>query len=192
MSNPIYRGTPAQSPSGGRSLPRERNKSTGKLFKHSLALYEAMEARATLTNADNQGEPLADSDYSSEVSATLVFEGHITVLMRELEIPASWYSQIRGVLFGTNADPCCIMLNAGRATEPTRVLVCRPPTPLDLTLTDEAGKLRLAEVEERVARLEAWREGIGNINLANTLYEYEQRITQLEASIAKLTGESSG
>jgi hypothetical protein len=116
-----------------------------------------------------------------------VFEGHFSKLLGELGFSKRWYSEIRSALLIPVEDPCIEIVQRGTANQNTIVILRHPPPPEWADLT--AGGLTQARfrdtvygrVEARVERLEAWRETLGGVNLAEALRNFEMRLSRLEA-----------
>jgi hypothetical protein len=98
----------------------------------------------------------------------------------------AWYSAIRKILESPELDPCIVYQQRGNPHQSTIINLYHPPSPDwgNLTagdLTDTRGAaILIAEVQDRVQRLEAWRESLGGVNLAEVLRNFEMRLTRLE------------
>ena len=106
----------------------------------------------------------------------------------------AWYKDVRKLLESPDLDPCIIVVQRGNPHQPTITNLHHPPPPEwgNLTtrgLTDTRGlATMLLDVEGKVERLEAWRESLGGVNLAEVLRNFETRITRLENKTGDITG----
>ena len=139
-----------------------------------------------------------------ELEGTLVVETRLTYLQRELGIPATYYAQIRAVLFD-GFDPCAVMLKRGTHSMPSVVALRHPPdaeifTDQGLTLRRTAATV-LSDAAKRIAEIEAWRESLSpaeenRLNVVEALRNHETRLANIEAQLtdilASLQGETNG
>jgi hypothetical protein len=119
------------------------------------------------------------------------FKGNLIKAYKEAGGHMGWYSEVRKLLESPELDPCMLLVQKGNPHQPSIVNLYHPPSPDwgnftrgDLTDPPTAATI----LEARTERLEAWRESLGGVNLAEVLRNFEMRITRLENK----TGEGTG
>ena len=121
-----------------------------------------------------------------------IYHGKVTELFNDLKIPMGYYSRIRRLLV---ANGSIEMIKRGSRGLSSDVLLRHPPT-VASTPGEESAIVKIAserltkpgasatlvaEFERRLARLEAWRENQGGLNITESLRNHESRISHLES-----------
>jgi hypothetical protein len=140
------------------------------VFAQTRAFYRELEKRSEVNENDE-----------------LIYTGFITQLPQVLGISPSMYHKLRSILIQSD---CIVFMKRGGRGEPSTIQLLQPPTEDGVEsalkdLTYRPGAARVRDMEERLARLEGWRESTANVNIAETLRDFEMRISKLES---KLTG----
>ena len=86
------------------------------LYEYSVQLYRQMEEESSYESLG----PL----YNNQEG--LVYEGFLTHLVRDLNLPTPYFSKIRKELLRME---CVVQLRRGGSTSPSRWLLVTPPTP---------------------------------------------------------------
>ena len=117
------------------------------LERHTRALYDRLV---------ELGKP------DPELDGALIVSTRLTLLHRELDIPAAYYAKIRAILFD-GYDPCVVMLQRGGTGKPS-VLALRHPPVADnfarMALTSAGVRGTVSSEAQRIQKLEAWRDSL--------------------------------
>jgi hypothetical protein len=139
------------------------------IYRHALRVYEIM-----------------DKQSFSNSFGERAFSGKLKDVFEEAGVSKAYYRPIRQLLDSPDLDPCITILERGNASQRTLILLNHPPppewgviTPKDLT-APAIDATMVADLAARVERLEAWRETLGGVNLAEALRNFESRISRLE------------
>lgn len=138
------------------------------VYQNAVSLYAVFDQHAT--NAEIDGVPVR------------VFKGSIVECYNSLGVSQSYYTPVMDSLKGLG---CITVISSGRRSRPSVIALHHPPDETefvffhagDLTGTPEAAKLR--------QRLENLEKRVGGINIADTLVEIDNRVSQLEHRIGK-------
>jgi hypothetical protein len=148
----------------------------------------------TQVTVTQYAEKLYDAmiERSEPIDEYHIYHGKVTELFNELKIPMTYYSRIRRLLVMNGSIE---MIKRGSRGLASDVLLRHPPSELPSPgtgsaivkiasdrLTNPAPPATLiAEFERRLARLEAWRETTGRVNITDTLRNHESRLSHLES-----------
>lgn len=154
------------------------------LERHTRALYDRLV---------ELGKP------DPELDGALIVSTRLTLLHRELDIPAAYYAKIRAILFD-GYDPCVVMLQRGGTGNPSVVALRHPPSEEIFTeegLTSARARDTVSSEAQRIQKLEAWRDSLSpaeenRLNVVEALRNHELRIATLEAYVANQEGETNG
>ena len=118
----------------------------------------------------------------------LVFKGSLTKAFKQIGASSSYYSPIRKLLLESGSIEITqrgagSQLSEVRVNELNENIFSEP-----LTGGSGRGTVGVDELGARVARLEAWRETTGGLNIAEALRNIEDRVLRLES----LTGGKNG
>jgi hypothetical protein len=136
--------------------------------------------------------------YDAEFECEVV-ETRLTLLHRELNIPATYYAKIRAILFD-GIDPCVVMLERGAVGNPSVVALRHPPSEEIFTsegLTSVRARGTVSSEAQRIQKLEAWRDSLSpadenRLNVVEALRNHESRLVKLEERVANQEGETNG
>lgn len=156
---------------------------------HAMKFYMAMLEQATLEQVeeirpvgtvDAEGIPAIET-VEVEVS---VYRGKLTKLFNSLEISNTYYTPIRRVLIASGS---IAIVKRGAGGNPSEVrLYHPPPTAEKISSEGLTARRNLAtvclELEQRIKRLEGWRESQGGIDTKEALRNHENRLRRLEGS----------
>ena len=143
-----------------------------KMFEHCAALYAELDKHAIVDTADKNRK---------------VFTGSRVEVFRSLHVSQAYYTQLYSVLTEMG---CAELLYTGRAGQPSVMALYHPP---ELEVFRAAYKRRLTNrdapstLEARVDQVERSLKGI---DLAGTLVNFEERISQIELQQRKADGET--
>ena len=135
-------------------------------FERAHKFYRELERRAQYNKNDE-----------------LIYTGFVMELPRTLGMSPSMYSRLRSILI--QSDSITFLTRGGRG-EPSVIQLLGAPTEKSVEdaardLTYRPGAARVRDIEERLARLEGWRETTARINIMETLRDFELRLTKLES-----------
>lgn len=122
---------------------------TPRLFDHAKAVYEEMLKRSHKEMVEHG---YAEGETQPEVEVA-IYEGHLTRLFADLQIPNPYYTKIMDVLKGQN---CLEQLRRGGGVALSRWMLLEPPTEEGfkvLTERKRAPKGKTAILEQRVGDL---------------------------------------
>jgi hypothetical protein len=139
------------------------------IYRHAVRMYEIMAERSFSTKYGERA-----------------FSGKLKDVFEETGASKAYYTPIRQLLDSPDLDPCITVLERGNASQRTLIRLNHPPppewgviAPKDLT-APAIGATMIVDLAARVERLEAWRETLGGVNLAEALRNFESRISRLE------------
>lgn len=139
------------------------------LFQHTTNIYKYMEENSELNSL---GERL--------------YVGSIQEAVRSAGASSRYYTAIRKLLGSPPDDPCIDIVQRGNTYQPSIVLLKHPPPegwekipPSALTQPAVSATL-IAELTEKVEQLQAWRESLGGMNIAEAMINFENRLRRLE------------
>lgn len=136
-------------------------------------------------NASKTYELMEKESYVNEQEERL-FVGNFSDAIKQGGISSRYYSQIRQLLLSPHTDPCIEIRQRGNSGQPSVILLRHPPPPEwgGITAGDLTGgalsATMVAELEAEVKRLQAWRETLGGMNIAEVLRDFEKRLIRLE------------
>jgi hypothetical protein len=133
---------------------------------------------SVLTHAKRLYEAMLEQSYPED--EVHVFVGKVTELFRELGISTAYYSRIRRLLI---KNGCIQIVKRGARGLGSEVRLYHPPEDFtigDLTPTRNYATLIL-ELDNRLRRLEGWRDSQGGLNTGEALRNHENRLSHLEA-----------
>lgn len=132
--------------------------------------------------ARTQDQPDTDS---------LVFTGNVSMVFHRLGISGNYYSAIRKLLIESGSVE---ILAVGRRNSPSVWRLAKPlPDALELeeiaarVLTPADDRVTLSGLDERVSRLEGWRETVGGLNIVDAFREMEKRLNALSKAIDQVS-----
>jgi hypothetical protein len=150
------------------------------LYTYLCKVYELLEERSTV---DESGER--------------TFVGSLKELFNETGASTTYYTPIRRLLDSPHDDPCITIYQRGNSNQESVIRLNHSPPEewqkifvRDLTGGRESATI-LVRMEREVEALIAWRESLGEVNIAKALVNFEKRLRALEAK-SKTGDKNSG
>lgn len=148
----------------------EAEEVTPALFDHAKRVYEAMLSQSRKEFPDNVGGGTV-----TEEEMLTVYEGYLTRLFADLQIPNPYYTKIINALKGQN---CVEQLRRGGGAALSKWLLLEPPT-------EEGFKLIMQRRRPTTGKQAVLEQRVGD--LTRMLHDLDARLTAAEEDLATMS-----